>query len=85
MEPDSRTRRHCERCDGSDDLYLLTFKDSPSATGNALVCCAQCRAAYAPDVAVPLTLVTPRLLLGLQRLRKLDANLSGLLQTVEFG
>lgn len=85
MESDLRPRRCCERCGGNDDLYLLTLPDCSSPAGNALVCCVHCRSAYPADVAVPLALVTPRLLLGLQRLRKLDANLGGLVQTVEFG
>lgn len=86
MEPDSRPPRRCERCGGGEDLYLLTLPHASfTPRGNVVICCAGCRSAYAADVAVPLSLVTPRLLLGLQRLRKLDANLGGLLQTVEFG
>jgi hypothetical protein len=86
MEPGSRPQRQCDRCGGGEDLYLLTLtRGHSSSAGNAAVCCAGCRVLYSADVAVPLTLVTPRLLLGLQRLHKLDANLGRLLAAVEFG
>ena len=86
MEPGLRPQRQCEGCGGDEDLYLLTLRqDCSTAAGNAVVSCAGCRSRYSADVAVPLGLVTPRLLLGLQRLRKLDANLGRLLAAVEFG
>ena len=86
MEPGLRPQRQCERCGGGEDLYLLTVtQERPLHVGNAMVCCGVCRTGYSADVAVPL-LVTPRLLLGLQRLpHKLNANLGRLLAAVEFG
>lgn len=86
MEPDSLARSHCERCGRSEDLYLVTLGTvQPPHAGNAAVLCCICRQGLEIDVAIPLLLVTPRLLLGLQRFRKLDANLGHLLRAVEFG
>ena len=79
MESGSARPRRCERCGGSQDLYLLTRKPDAGQAGNALLCCSACRGDELFDVAVPLPLLSPRLLLGLQRLRKLDGNLSRLL------
>jgi len=86
MEPDSFVRSQCERCGQHEDLYLATLTaPQPPRDGNAVVLCSSCREGWGIDIAIPLTLVTPRLLLGLQRLRKLDANLGHLLRAVEFG
>lgn len=77
MESDVAGLRQCEDCGGDDDLYLTTLRgDSPGAPW---VLCPACRVGRVFDVAVPFALVTPRLVLGLQRLRKLEGNLSRLL------
>jgi hypothetical protein len=85
MEPDSFARSQCEHCGRRDDLYLVTLTAGVSNAGNAAIVCSACRQHCSVDVAIPLVLVSPRILLGLQRLRKLDANLGHLLRAVEFG
>jgi hypothetical protein len=72
------------RCGDNNDLYLLTLRSATDLPpGGAIICCGACRGTYDADVAVPLVLVTPRLLLGLQRLRKLNANLGQILAAVD--
>ena len=80
MESDLPGLRCCEGCGDDEDLYLATLgSGTRGAPGIALVLCPACRGSRALDVAVPLALVTPRLVLGLQRLRKLSGNLTRLL------
>ncbi|MGI8553607.1 MAG: hypothetical protein ACR2PL_22895 [Dehalococcoidia bacterium] len=65
----------------TENLYLLIGPmDSGKVEGDALILCRYCRGMESFDVSLPLCLVTPRLVLGLQRLRRLNGNLSRLLQ-----
>jgi hypothetical protein len=84
MEPALAPHRQCARCGDNNDLYLLTLQSTTAVPpGGAIICCGACRGFFEADVAVPLVLVTPRLLLGLQRLRKLNANLGQILAAVD--
>jgi hypothetical protein len=86
MESRSRPQHACDRCGSGEDLYLLTIGDKPLPGGFAAVIrCSHCRGDERIDVAIPIALATPRLLLGLQRMRKLGGNLGRLLEAAEFG
>lgn len=82
MESDLPGLRQCEDCGDDQDLYLTTLKSNPLSAPRAIVLCQICRGRHVLeiDIALPLAVVTPRLVLGLQRLRKLDGNLSRLLR-----
>jgi hypothetical protein len=85
MDPDFQSSRRCDRCGGQDDLYLLTpVDDNRIPVSEACIRCGRCRGNDHFDVAVPTALLTPRLLLGLQRLGKLHGNLGRLLASVQY-
>lgn len=84
MDPDSQSTRRCDCCGSREDLYLLTPRSGDlQGGGEAYVRCGRCRQDESIDVAIPVALLTPRLLLGLQRLRKLGGNLGRLLESVQ--
>ena len=83
MDPDSQSTRRCDCCGSREDLYLLTPRSGDlQGGGEAYVRCGRCRQDESIDVAIPVALLTPRLLLGLQRLRKLAAISAGSVETI---